>query len=174
MPSFIDRKGNEWVVQLDAVVIQEIKDDHGINLVDLAKDPLFQLRNDPMVLVSCISVICRDQQNERNISPKDFAKLLPSPPDVMLDAVREALIGFFPSGRALHAREVLAKFDQMAEKAERLAEAKVLQLMDDPRMSKAMNQKADQVVAEAMNTLTNSLAGTVNSTASDLSTSLTD
>ena len=166
MPSFVDRKGDEWVVQLDAVIIEEIRDDHGISLVNLDNDPLLQLRNDPMTLVSCISVICREQQNERNLTPKEFAKLLPSPPDTMLDAVKEAVIGFFPSGRAFHVREVLGKFDQMAATAERLAESRMVALMEDPRTAAAMNQKADEIVEQAFQSLKTSHAGTAGTTES--------
>jgi hypothetical protein len=164
MASFRDRKGNEWLIELDAVVIEEIRDDHGINLVNLDKDPLLQLRNDPLTLVSCVSVICRDQQKERELTPKDFAKLLPSPPDVMLEAVKEAVIGFFPSGRALHVREVLAKFDQMAETSERLAESRMVSLMEDPRTAAAMNQKADEIFEKAMQSLKSLPVGTVDIT----------
>jgi hypothetical protein len=154
MASFKDRKGNEWQVQLDAPTIEEIRDDHGISLVSLDSDPLLKLRNDPMVLVACVSVICRDQQKERNLTPVEFARLLPSPPDAMLDAVRDAVIGFFPSGRALHVREVLAKFDQMGAKTDEIAQAKMAQVMDDPKVMTAINRQADQVIAEAIQRMT--------------------
>lgn len=154
MASFKDRKGNEWQVQLDAPMIEEIRDDHGISLVNLDSDPLLKLRNDPMVLVACVSVICRDQQKERGLTPMDFAKVLPSPPDAMLDAVRDAVIGFFPSGRALHVREVLAKFDQMGAKTDEIAQAKMSQVMDDPKVMTAINRQADQVIAEAIQRMT--------------------
>lgn len=171
MPSFIDRKGNEWVVELDAVVIEEIQNQFDVSLVNLENDPLLKLRNNPMLLVSCISAICRDQQTERNLTPRDFAKLLPSPPDVMLEAVKDAVIGFFPSGRASHVREVLAKFDQMAQTAERLAESKMLALMEDPRTSEAMSRKADEVVKQAMKQLASLPAGIASTTENTSSTS---
>lgn len=154
MASFKDRKGNEWIIQLDAPTIEEIRDDHGISLVNLDSDPLLKLRNDPMVLVACVSVICRDQQKERGLTPLDFAKVLPSPPDAMLDAVRDAVIGFFPSGRASHVREVLAKFDQMATKTDELAQAKMTQVMDNPKVMAALNHQADEVITKAIEKLT--------------------
>jgi hypothetical protein len=154
MPSFKDRKGNEWRVELDAPTIEEIKADHGISLVNLDSDPLLKLRNDPMILVACVSVICRDQQKERGLQPIDFARLLPSPPDAMLDAVRDAVIGFFPSGRALHVREVLAKFDQMAGKTDEIAQAKMAQVMSDPKIMESLNRQADDVIGKAIERLT--------------------
>jgi hypothetical protein len=154
MPSFKDRKGNEWRVELDAPTIEEIKADHGISLVNLDSDPLLKLRNDPMILVACVSVICRDQQKERGLQPIDFARLLPSPPDVMLDAVRDAVIGFFPSGRASHVREVLLKFDQMAGKTDEIAQAKMAQVMSDPKIMESLNRQADEVIGKAIERLT--------------------
>jgi hypothetical protein len=150
MATFKDRKGNEWLVELDAPTIEEIRADHGVNLVNLETDPLLRLRNEPLVLVASVSVICRDQAKERNLSPNEFAKLMPSPPDAMLEAVRDAVIGFFPSGRASHVREVLAKFDQMGAKTDQIAESKIAQLMEDPKVMAAINRKANQVVDQAI------------------------
>lgn len=159
MAAFKDRKGNEWRVELDAPTIDEIRTDHAVNLVNLEHDPIGPLRNDPMKLVTVIACICRDQVTESGLSPIQFAKLLPSPPDPMIDAVRDAVIGFFPSGRASHIREVLMKFDQMAEKTDELAQAKMQQVMDDPRVMTELNARADKVINQAIETMGQS-AGT--------------
>jgi len=159
MTSFKDRKGHAWRVELDAPTIEEIRQDHSVNLVGLDKDPLGPLRNDPMKLVTVIACICRDQITEAGLSPMQFAKLLPSPPDTMLDALRDAVINFFPSGRASHIREVLRKFDQMSEKTDELAEVKMQQVMDDPRVMTELNSRADQVINRAIETMGQS-AGT--------------
>lgn len=157
MASFKDRKGNEWRVELDAPTIEEIRQDHSVNLVGLDKDPLGPLRNDPMQLVTIVSVICREQVTAKGLSPVDFARLLPSPPDPMLDAVRDAVISFFPSGRASHVREVLQKFDQMAAKTDELAATKMQQIMDDPKVMTGLNKKADQVINQAIEKMGQSL-----------------
>ncbi len=154
MASFTDRKGNAWTVQLDAPTIEEIREDHKIDLVNLESDPLLKLRNEPMVLVACVSTICRDQAAELKLSPMEFAKLMPSPPDAMLDAVRDAVIGFFPSGRALHVREVLAKFDQMAAKVDEIAETKMAQVMANPKVMSAIDKQADRLIETAISKLT--------------------
>jgi len=160
MASFRDRKGGEWHLQLDAPMIDEIRSDHGVSLVNLEGDPLRLLRNDPMILVTIVSVICRDQIAERKLSPVEFAKLLPSPPDAMLDAVRDAVINFFPSGRASHIREVLAKFDQMAEKTDELATRKMQQVMDDPKVMQSISSKADAVISQAVEKMMGQSVGT--------------
>jgi hypothetical protein len=150
MPSFKDRLGHEWVVMLDAPSIEEIRDEHGVNLVAIDKDPLLRLRDDPLVLVTVISVLCREQIAERKLSAVQFAKRLPSPPDPMLEALREAVISFFPSGRASHVREVIAKYDEMALKLDQIAEEKIAAMMNDPQLMKLIDRKADQVMREAI------------------------
>lgn len=150
MATFKDQKGNDWPVRLDAPTIEEIRQDYSVNLVGLDKDPLGPLRNDPMQLVTVISVLCRDQVAAKGLSPVEFAKLLPSPPDPMLEALRDAVVDFFPSGRASHIREVLAKFDTMAAKTDELAAVKMQQVMDDPKVMKELNLKADRVIKEAI------------------------
>lgn len=150
MAGFTDRKGNLWRVELDAPTISEIRDEHGVNLVGFEADPLGPLRNDPMKLVTVIAAICRDQIAEKSLSPTEFARLLPSPPDPMLDAVRDAVIGFFPSGQASHRLEVLAKFEQMANKTNELAAVKMQQILDDPEVMKTLDNKANQVIQKAI------------------------
>jgi hypothetical protein len=160
MATFKGRTGTEWQVELDAPTIEEIKQDHGVNLVNLDKDPLGSLRNDPMLLVTVISALCREQIDAKQMSPVQFAKQLPSPPDAMLDALRDAVVNFFPSGRASHVREVLSKFDQMGEKTDQLATAKMQQVMDDPKVMQTLDAEADRVITETLASLMGQSAGT--------------
>jgi hypothetical protein len=160
MATFKGRTGTEWQVELDAPTIEEIKQDHGVNLVNLDKDPLGSLRNDPMLLVTVISALCREQIDAKQMSPVQFAKQLPSPPDAMLDALRDAVVNFFPSGRASHVREVLSKFDQMSEKTDQLATAKMQQVMDDPKVMQTLDAEADRVITETLASLMGQSAGT--------------
>jgi hypothetical protein len=159
MPSFKDREGTEWRVDLDAPMIDEIRTAFGINLVSLDKDPLGPLRNDPMMLVTVVAALCREQIEAINLSPTQFAKRLPRPPDPMLDAVRDAIIDFFPSGRASHIREVLSKLDHLAVKTDELASVKMQQVMDDPKVMAELNARADAAISQAIETMGRS-AGT--------------
>ncbi len=83
----------------------------------------------------------------------EFKKSLPSPPDAMIDAVREAIIGFFPTGRASHVREVLTKFDEMNAKTDDLAVLKMKELLSNPGTMNRLNAKADEEIAKAMDEL---------------------
>lgn len=172
MASFKDRSGHAWQIDLDAPTVEAIRDEHSVNIVDLDKDPLGPLRNDPMKLVAVVSLLCRDEIAEKKLSPKQFAKLLPAPPDPMLDAIRDALINFFPSGRASHIREVLLKFDQMGAKTDELAAVKMQQLMDDPKVDRVLNAKADRVISQAIEKMGQE-AGTKSIADATLSTSST-
>lgn len=150
MATFKDRTGRDWTVELDAPLIEEVISKHQINLASLEKDPLIQLRNDPMKLVAVIYVLCQDQIATANLEPMQFAKRLPSPPDPMIDAVREAIIGFFPTGRASHVREVLTRFDEMNEKTDELSVAKMKELLADPSVAKRLEEKATREIAAAL------------------------
>jgi hypothetical protein len=78
----------------------------------------------------------------------------------MLDALRDAVVNFFPSGRASHVREVLSKFDQMSEKTDQLATAKMQQVMDDPKVMQTLDAEADRVITETLASLMGQSAGT--------------
>lgn len=160
MSSFQDRDKIEWRVELDAPTIESIKADHGVNLVSLDNDPLGPLRNDPMLLVTVISALCREQIDAKGLSSVQFAKRLPSPPDPMLDALRDAVISFFPSGRASHIREVLEKFGQMREKTDELTTAKMAQVLKDPKVMAALEMKADHEINKSIESLLARNAGT--------------
>lgn len=153
MSSFQDRDKIEWRVELDAPTIESIKADHGVNLVSFDNDPLGPMRNDPMLLVTVISALCREQIDAKGLSPIQFAKRLPSPPDPMLDALRDAVINFFPSGRASHIREVLEKFGQMSEKTDQIATAKMAQVLSDPKVMAVLDTKANEAIDKAMQKL---------------------
>jgi len=160
MASFKGKTDIEWRVDLDAPTIEEIKQDHGVNLVSLESDPLGPMRNDPMLLVTVISTLCREQIDQRKMTPVQFAKQLPTPPDSMLEALQGAVIGFFPSGRASHVREVLEKFGLMNEKTDQLATAKMQQILDNPQVMKSLNAKADEVISDAIKKMTDRSPGT--------------
>ncbi len=146
MASFEDESGNEWRVRLDAISLDEIKDDHGIDLVDLEHDPLRRVINDGRILAAVMLVICRDERETKGITREQFVKAIPQPPDVAIEALREALISFFPSGQNSQRREVLAKFDEMAVKTSEMANLKMKRVMDDPTLMKKLEAKADRTV----------------------------
>ena len=160
MSSFKDKTGQEWTVSLDPVIADEIKQKHQIEIVNLEKDPMLKLRTDPMNLVAVMYLICQEQIQSRNLSPEQFAKLLPFPPDAMLTAVEESIVSFFPTGRHSHVREVLASYANMGQKTDELTTAKMRSVMDNPQTMKLLSAKADREIETAIKTLTDSPVGT--------------
>lgn len=151
MPSFKDRKGNEWRVELDAPTIEEIRDDIGVDLISMERDPLLAFQFNPMDLIKCIWIICRDQAQEQGVDERTFKKSLPTnPPDELLNCVREAIISFFPSGRASHMRGVLSRFDRILEKLDKLGLAKMDQTIDSPEMAKIVSDQADAEISQML------------------------
>jgi hypothetical protein len=150
MATFKDAKGQEWSITLNAPLIEDVIEKHGVHLAQLDKDPLQPLRNDPMTMVAVLYLLCEDQIKERGLSPKDFGRSVPSPPDAILDAISEAIVGFFPSGRASHVREVLTKHGEMASKTDQLMVAKMEAVLADPMTETRLRQKADQEFELAM------------------------
>jgi len=153
MASYKDESGNEWRVRLDAISLDEIKADHGIDLVDLEHDPLRRVINDGRILAAILLVICRDDREAKGITREQFVKAIPQPPDAAIEALREALISFFPSGQTSHRREVLAKFDEMATKTSWMANLKMKRVMDDPKLMAKLEAKADRGVEEEIGKL---------------------
>ena len=160
MSQFKDKIGQEWNVSLDPVIADEIRQKHQIELVNLQEDPLLKLRTDPMIAVAVLYLICQDQVKERNLTPEQFAKSLPFPPDEWLSAIEESIVSFFPTGRASHVRGVLTSYGSMASKTDALTTATMQSVMDDPRVMRAMDEKVDKEISKAMQTLIDSPLGT--------------
>ena len=72
MAIFKDNQNREWKVELDAPLVEEVSELHQIQLTNLENDPLLKMRNDPLVAVAVLYVLCREQIEERGLSPKDF------------------------------------------------------------------------------------------------------
>lgn len=160
MASFMDKMGTAWAVNLDPVIADEIKQDHGIEIVNLNQDPMLKLRSDPMVLVSVMLVLCREERESRSLTREQFLKLLPFPSDQMLTAVEEAIVSFFPTGRHSHVREVLASYENMGAKTDELTTVKMQAVLADPRTMTAISNRADQEIAKALQNMTAGPPGT--------------
>jgi hypothetical protein len=149
MAQLTDRKDRTWKVELDAPLIEEIKDKHSAVLTDLESDPLRLLRNDPMVLVGVLTLICQAEIADRGITFEDFGRGLPDA-DKMLEAIADAIVSFFPSGRHSHVREVLIEFRTMSETTDTLALTKMREILNDPNTPKRLNARADKEIRTAI------------------------
>lgn len=155
MATFNDRDGKKWNVRLDAPTVEEVKELHGISLADLKSDPMAKLRNDPMVLVPVMYLICQDQIQAAGMDWKAFGRAMPDDLDPLVEAIQEAIIGFFPRGQASHVREVLTEYAKVAQKQGELALAKMKAIANDPKTMEAIEAKADREIEKLIQELRN-------------------
>lgn len=112
-----------------------------------------RLRNDPMILVAVVYLICESQVAKLGLSPDEFAESLPSPPDALIEAVGASIVNFYPSGRHSHVREVLQKFSEMNDKTDQIAVAKMASILKDTKTTELIEKKADQLFAKGLETI---------------------
>jgi hypothetical protein len=154
-PTFLDKKSRKWTLSLDPILVDDIAKEHGVNLVDLKKDPLITLRSDPMKLVCVVAMICDEARQEQQIDERDFGRAMPFPPDPMIEALQAAIVDFFPTGQASHVREVLAEMETMAQTTDRLMLEQVRQVTTSPSLATSLSSRAkselERLVAEICN-----------------------
>ena len=151
MAILTDRKERNWTIELDALLVEDVEKKWKVKLTSLENDPLRFLRDDPMCLVGVVSILCDDQIAKLDCTPEDcnddpyieFGKNLPSA-DNMLEAIADAIVNFFPSGRHSHVREVLTEFAKMSETTDALALLKMQEILKDPNTPKRLDAKADK------------------------------
>lgn len=139
-----------WDVSLDGPICEDVRNEFGLSLVDLKKDPLRDLRNNPELLGNVTQVICQDEIDERKITARQFGRRHLPHSDFLLDAIREAIIDFFPSGQRLNVRATLAKYEAMAIKTDELLIQQMEETLGDPNTAKRIAQKGRSAVKEAL------------------------
>lgn len=97
-----------------------------------------------------VYLLCQSQSEKLGLTADDFADSLPSPPDAMIEAVEEAIVNFFPSGKHIHVREVLTKYSEMGSKTDEIARTKMAKIIADPKSFERIGRKADQEIEAEM------------------------
>ena len=97
MSTFKDNSGREWSVNLDGPTIREVRK-LGIDLAAVDGSASEKLRDDPVLLVDSLWVICRAQAQAVRVTDSDFGKSLVGD---AIEFATEALIDFsvFPKNR---------------------------------------------------------------------------
>ena len=150
MSSFKDEQNRPWSVRIDVVNAQEIKSLYDIDLLDIEKmaENMFRLANEPITLVNILYLLCEEQAKERNISDKDFGRLLAG--DVLGEATRAlevANVNFFPPKR----RSVLQRLQEKIDQTENLRIGMVTKKMED----KDFFQKVEATMQAELDSMTN-------------------
>lgn len=107
MSEFADAGGAVWAVQIDGLILAELRDSAH---VDIAQDGLYFIEDREDVLVKALLILCREQIAERKLTDRQFAKLIVGDAtDRAIEAVRGAATNFF---RPKKWSQVLSRCDQ--------------------------------------------------------------
>lgn len=149
MGRFKDRGGQEWLIELDPWLVQQVKDATGVDITVATKskswlDILFQERTGKLVTV--LSILCQDQIKERGLDDMGFMRLLKNDVlDEASDALQDAIISFCHRSRtaaklreqmkvSLERREgkLIEKIPELMAKAEKETEVAMTKLLESP------------------------------------------
>ena len=137
MPAFTDKRGDEWTVALDINVLRRVRNTLDVNLCDRIvlgrggddDEPLLErLRDDPVLLVDLLYVLCRPQCEDRGISDEGFAAIFHGPSiEAATRALLEALDDFFQSP----ASKLTLAFETKREERAKTAGEAIASLTDE-------------------------------------------
>ncbi len=126
MKTFVDSAGRTWTVAITVATVKRVRGLLNEDLLDV--EQVFpRLLVDPILLCDVLYCVCKPEADARQISDEDFAASLSG--DVIArakEAIVEELIDFFHEPNQRKAlRLVLAKQEELREKAMKLLEAKI-------------------------------------------------
>ena len=155
---FSDSKGNKWAL---AVTVSDLKRCKQVLGVDLAAEAvsgeLFsKLADDPVFLVDVLYVLCSSQAEMAGISDEDFGRLMVG--DCIEEATQslaEAIVDFFPKARRELMRKLLAKTQEMQQRATQTAH----EWLDSGKMEKMMNDELSRLTSSSSATSTPESSG---------------
>lgn len=97
MPLFKDANGAEWRVQFDGLLLDDVLQATGIDLADLSAGGLARIDQHAPSLLRVLAVLCGDEIKERQLTPRDFSRVLRGEALASaLEAVLAAAQDFFP------------------------------------------------------------------------------
>ena len=74
MAKFTDKRNRDWIINVDAASIANVREALGVNLVDRAS--FKRMADDPCLLCNVLFVLCEEQAKQRGISDVQFGHLL--------------------------------------------------------------------------------------------------
>lgn len=104
MAKFTDKTGDEWVIDLNVGLIEDIKDSTGVDFDLLLNEPeklATILFTEPKKLVEVLYVCCMEQCEKRNVQPKSFGYRFDRESiDKAANALIESIVTFYPRAAA--------------------------------------------------------------------------
>lgn len=158
MPVFKDQTNREWVLRLDAPKIAAVRRDCGVDLAALDGTAIERLRDDPVLLVNSLWVLCRSQAGAGTSDQMFGESLVGDAIDRATDALIEAIADFFPTRR----KEMLLKLAAQQKETREQALADAVERLTDPalqtRVKTAMKQAADAEIDSLLTRLSSATA----------------
>jgi hypothetical protein len=147
MSTFKDNAGREWTVALDGPTIREVRKACGVDLAAVDGSASEKLRDDPVLLVDSLWVICRAQALAARVTDAEFGKALVGDAiEFATEALIEAINDFFPSRR----REALKTLTARMKETREAGMEDALELLTNPetqsKVRTAMKQNAQKEI----------------------------
>lgn len=151
---FTDTEGREWSFRVDGPLIQDVREQCGIDIAKLDQPEVWhQLYEDVELQVNVLHSLLFDQCREREIDARGFARAI-GPGDVRehaVNAMMDAIELFFQPGRRSLWRSTCEMNREMLEEGMRQAIAKIQNPAMRQKMLQEMGHRMD---SELQKTLT--------------------
>lgn len=138
MSKFQDAAQREWKLELDGLLIADLRDQHKIDLADLAGETWLRLERDPSLLTVALCFLLAEQlppgMTKRHLAAQLRGEVLVP----ALDALAEAARLFFPARHWSALTSALAQQKEAAATWDRLRP--MMAILKQPDMPEAMKQ----------------------------------
>jgi hypothetical protein len=164
MHSFSDSKGRTWNLELNVDVIELVKADCGVNLLDVAdpdSDLLKELVAYPPLIAKLIFSALADQAKLREVDAREFRRSMNGDAlQAAHDALLDEIILFSPSHRRNLLQAVRDKNREVEEAGTKLA----LTRLHDPELAHQALAAMDRQISERIKSALETLGATPSST----------
>ncbi len=133
MATFKDTNGDQWQVEFDGFLLDEVLTETGVDLGEQSGSGLAAIAKSPTVMIKALIVLCREQWKREELTAREFSKRIRGAViDAASDAVLQAAADFFPPSRWSEIQSLL-KLAAETEAAWATA-APIIEKLQDPNI----------------------------------------
>lgn len=127
MQSFTDTQGREWTPAVDVNAVKRVRAMTKVDLLTALEGTLLpRLRDDPVLLVDVLFVLCDAQAERQSVTSEQFGQAMAGDViDAATEALLQNLVDFFPKARRRPLLAGLAKMSQATNLASERATARI-------------------------------------------------